>query len=325
MKMLKTVMLAASTLLGLGSMPQSSALAADTYPSRTVTFLVPYAPGANGDIVSRIIAADLQKRLGQPVVIDNRPGAGGNIGAAEAAADDPDGYTIMLATNTHTINQNLYKDAGFDLLTDFEPVSVVSTTYQVMLVPPKLPVKSVSDFVALAKSKPLNFSSGGNGSSGHLYMELLDMKTGIKVTHIPYNGVAAGLTDLIAGRVDAMFTNVSSPLEMVKSGQLRALAVAAPERSPLLPEVPTLKEEGVADMEVGTWQGIMVPAKTPKEIVDKLNKAIGESLADANVQKELNRQGVTPSPSTPEQFRSLIADDLKRWHDVIAAAKIEMQ
>jgi tripartite-type tricarboxylate transporter receptor subunit TctC len=325
MNKMKAAMLAAGALISAGCVIQSPALADDAYPSHSITFLVPYAPGANGDIVSRIIAADLQKRLGQPVVIDNRPGAGGNIGAAEAASDDPDGYTIMLATNTHTINENLYKDAGFDLLKDFEPVSEISTTYQVMVTYPKLPIKNFADFVALAKSKDLNFSSGGNGSSGHLYMEMLDLKAGIKMTHIPYNGVAAGLTDLIAGRVDAMFSNISSSVEMVKSGQLRALAIAAPERSPLLPDVPTLKEQGVPDMEVGTWQGIMVPAKTPKDIIDKLNKAIGESLADPAVQKELNQQGVTPAPSTPEAFRSLISDDLKRWHDVITEAKIELQ
>lgn len=325
MKFLGMALITAGALLGLTTFAQLPASAEEVYPSRSVTFLVPYAAGANGDIVSRILAADLQKRLGQPVVIDNRPGAGGNIGAAEAASDDPDGYTIMLATNTHTINENLYEDAGFDLLTDFEPVSQVSTTYQMLLVYPKLPAKDTKEFINLAKSKELSFSSGGNGSSGHLYMELFDLKTGIHMTHIPYKGVAAGLTDLIAGRVDATFSSVSSTLEMVKSGQLRALAIAAPERTPLLPDVPTLAEAGVKDMEAGTWQGIMVPAKTPKEIVNKLNKAIGESLADPTVQKQLEQQGVSAMPSTPEAFRSLIADDLKRWHEVITGAKITIQ
>lgn len=311
--------------LAAGTAALSPVLAQDDYPSGTVTFLVPYAAGANGDIVSRIVADDLQKRLGQPVVIDNRPGAGGNIGAQRGKAEKPDGYTIMLGTNTHTINQNLYPDAGFDLLTDFEPVSLITTTNQLLLVNPEVPVKTVAEFVDYAKSHDLNFSSGGNGSSGHLFTELFSLKTGIKMTHIPYDGVAAGLVDLIAGRVEATFSSVSSTLEMVRTGQLRALAIAAPERSPLLPDVPTLKESGVDGMEAGTWQGILVPAKTPKEIVDKLNKAIGESLATPAVKEKLDQQGVNPSPSTPEEFRTLIAEDLKRWHDVITAANIKLE
>jgi tripartite-type tricarboxylate transporter receptor subunit TctC len=325
MKLFRSLALATmAAALATSSATLSPVLADDTYPNGTVTFLVPYAAGANGDIVSRILADDLQKKLGQPVVIDNRPGAGGNIGAQRGKDEKPDGYTIMLGTNTHTINQNLYPDAGFDLLTDFEPVSQITATYQLLLVNPEVPVKTVPEFIEYAKTHDLNYSSGGNGSSGHLFTELFDLKTGIKMTHIPYDGVASGLVDLIAGRVEATFSSISSTLEMVRTGELRAIAIAAPERSPLLPEVPTLKESGVEGMESGTWQGILVPAKTPKDIVDKLNKAIRESLAAPEVTKKLDQQGVIPSPSTPEEFRTLIAEDLKRWHDVITAASIKL-
>jgi tripartite-type tricarboxylate transporter receptor subunit TctC len=320
MRSLKSLTLAAT--IGLAVAP---ALAQDAYPDHAVTFLVPYAAGANGDIVSRILAADLQNRLGQPVVIDNRPGAGGNIGAAEAAATDPDGYTIMLATNTHTINQNLYPDAGFDLLTDFDAVSLVSTTSMLLLVNPEVAAQNVQEFIDLAKAESLDYSSGGNGASGHLYMEMFALKSGIDVMHIPYSGVAAGLTDLIAGRVDATMSSLSSTLEMVKGGQLRALAIAAPERSALLPDVPTFTELGIEGMDTGTWQGVMVPVGTPPEIIARLNAAIGESLADPAVQEQLAQQGVAAAPSTPEAFRTLIAEDLARWHDVITDAGITLE
>jgi tripartite-type tricarboxylate transporter receptor subunit TctC len=317
--------LGAAAIVAGAALLASNAGAQDKYPDHAITFLVPYAAGANGDIVSRILAADLQKELGQPVVVENKPGAGGNIGAAEVAHDAPDGYTIMLATNTHTINQNLYSDAGFDLRTDFDAVSQITTTWQLLLVNPKLPAKSVQEFIDLAKSKTLTFSSGGNGSSGHLYMELFAQKTGIKLTHIPYKGVAAGLTDLIAGRVDSTFSSISSTNEMIKAGQLRALAIAAPDRSPLLPDVPTLTESGVQGMEAGTWQGIVVPHGTPKEIIDTLNAAIHKSLAEPSVLEQLNRQGVDTAPSTPDEFTKFIADDIDRWHDVITKAGITIQ
>jgi tripartite-type tricarboxylate transporter receptor subunit TctC len=247
MKLFQSLAFAAVAALA-SSASLSPVMAQDDYPNNTVTFLVPYAAGANGDIVSRIVADDLQKRLGQPVVIDNRPGAGGNIGAQRGKDEKPDGYTIMLGTNTHTINQNLYPDAGFDLLTDFEPVSLITTTNQLLLVNPEVPVKTVAEFIDYAKSHDLNYSSGGNGSSGHLFTELFKLKTGIQLTHIPYDGVAAGLVDLIAGRVEATYSSVSSTLEMVRTGELRALAIAAPQRSPLLPDVPTLKEAGIDGM-----------------------------------------------------------------------------
>lgn len=299
--------------------------AADDYPNRPVTFLVPYAAGANGDIVSRIVAADLQNRLGQAVVVENRPGAGGNIGAAEVKKNDPDGYVFMLATNTHTINQNLYPDAGFDLRTDFEPVAQISTTNMLLLVNPSVPANTLQEYVDLAKSKELSYSSGGNGASGHLYMELLNVSEGIETLHVPYKGVAAGLTDLIAGRVDATMSSISSTLEMVKAGELKPIAIAASERSPLLPDVPTFAELGVSGLTQGTWQGVVVPAGTPAEVVGKLNAALLESLADPKVKEQLEQQGVSAAPSAPDAFRTLIADDIDRWADVIGKAGITLQ
>jgi tripartite-type tricarboxylate transporter receptor subunit TctC len=318
-------MITAGLFAAVATVAALPAMADDSYPNRPVTFLVPYAAGANGDIVARIVAEDLQTRLGQPVIIDNRPGAGGNIGAAEAKRAEPDGYTIMLSTNTHTINQNLYEDAGFDLDADFDAVSQLSTTNMLLLVNPEVPAEDLAAFVELAKAQDLSYSSGGNGASGHLYMELFKLIADIDVAHIPYGGVAAGLTDLIAHRVDATVSSVSSTNEMVKAGQLRPLAVAAPERIAVMPDVPTFKEAGYEGLDFGTWQGVMAPLGTPPEIIAKLNAAIAKTLAAPAVQEKLSSQGVNAALSSPDAFEAFIAEDIARWGKVIAEANITIE
>ncbi len=325
MKITKALsVVAAAAALSLGLTPGAS-LAQD-YPSKPITFLVPYAAGGNGDIVARIVAEGLQKRLGKPVVIDNRPGAGGNIGAAQGTRAAPDGYTIMLATNTHAINQNLFPDAGYDLLTDFASVSLLTRTSTVLLVPSASKAASAKEFIDEAKAKPgaLNFGSGGNGTSGHAFMALFMLKTDTDLTHIPYAGEAASYTDLIAGRVQAVFGAVASSSEMVKAGQLRALAIAAPERSAVLPDVPTLAETGVEGVDAYMWQGIVVPKGVPEDIVAKLNTAVTESLKDEALRAKLTQQGLVASPSTPQEFHSMIETDLGRWGEVIKAAGIKI-
>lgn len=312
----------AAAMLGCGAI---AAVAQETYPEKPITFLVPYAAGANGDIVARILANALQPELGQPLVVENRPGAGGNIGAAEVAHEDADGYTIMLATNTHAINQTLYPDAGYELRNDFAPVSMISSAPMVLLVNAQSDASSVEEFLNLAKDGQLSYSSGGNGASGHLFMELFSQQAGIELAHIPYPGVAAAVTDLLAGRVDSTFSTTASTAEVVKDGQLRALAIAAPSRSDIMPDVPTLTESGIADMEDGIWQGIVVPDGTSQDRIDILNTAIANVLAQDEVKTQLAQQGLDARPSTPADFGTLIENEIARWNVVIERAGITLE
>jgi tripartite-type tricarboxylate transporter receptor subunit TctC len=294
----------------------------DGYPAKPVRFIVPYAPGGNGDVVSRILAAKLGPAVGQQFVIDNRGGAGGNIGAELAAKAPPDGYNIVLGTNTHAINMSLYSKPGYDLVKDFAPISLVSSAPMVLMVHPSLPVKTVRELIALAKSRPgkLNYGSGGSGSSPHIIMELLKTQAGIDLVHVPYKGVAQSTTDLMAGNIQVMFNATSTALEHIRAKRVKGLAISSSKRSPLAPDLPTIAESGLPGFEAIIWQGVLAPAGTSNAIVEKLNREIAGALASAEVNKQFFVAGVLPMPSTPREFQSYIQSEITKWAKVVKAS-----
>src|SRR5687768_752360 len=264
-------------LVLLAALTSAPASAQTAYPSKTIRFVVPFPPGGPLDIVARVIAQDLNKAWSQPVIVDNRPGAGGNIGADVVAKSPPDGYTILMgAVSTHAINVWLYSKLPYDPIRDFAPVTLVTSVPNVLVVHPSVPAKNARELIALARSRPgeLNFASGSTGSAGHLAGELFNTTAKVKTVHIPYKGAAPAVTDLMAGHVSFMFDNLASGLPNIKSGRVRALAVTTLKRSPFLPDTPTLDESGLRSFDVGTWFGIFAPAATPRDVVTRLNTEI---------------------------------------------------
>jgi tripartite-type tricarboxylate transporter receptor subunit TctC len=299
-----------------------AALAQTNYPNRPLRFIVPYATGGNGDIVSRIIGQRLSTQLGQQVVIDNRAGAGGNIGAELAARAAPDGYTLMLGTNTHAINMSLYAKPGYDLQKDFAPIALATSAPMVLLVPVSLPAKTLKEFIALAKAQPnkLNYGSGGSGSSPHVIAELLKSMAGIQLTHVAYKGVAQATTDLIAGQIQVLFNSTSTALTQIQAGRLRGLAISTAARSAHAPGIPTLAESGVPGFDVSIWQGIFTMARTPPETVARLNREIVTALCASEVKEQMTTAGVDTQPSTPAQLAAYVRDEIARWAQVIKAS-----
>jgi len=259
-----------------GALAQSST----GYPNRPLRFVVPYAAGGNGDIVSRIIAQKLIAQIGQQIVIDNRGGAGGNIGAELAARAAPDGYTIMLGTNTHVINMSLFAKLPYDIQRDFAPITLATSAPMVLIVHPSLPAKTVNEFIALAKAHPkkLNYATGGSGSSAHVITELFASMAGVQLTHVAYKGVAQATTDLIAGQIQMSFNSTSTALAHMQSGRVRALAISTAARSAIAPGLPTIAESGVPGFDASIWQGVLAPARTAPEIISRLNREIVNAL-----------------------------------------------
>ena len=292
------------------------------YPSRAIRFIVPYGPGGNGDIVSRIIAAKLSPQLGQQLVIDNRPGAGGNIGAELAARAVPDGYAIVLGTNTHAINMTLYQKSGYDFFRDFAPISLVSSAPMVLIVHPSVPARTTRELISLARSNPgkLNYGTAGSGTSGHIVMELFKTMAGIDIVHVPYKGVSQAATDLLGGQIHVMFNATSTALEHVRSGRVRALGISSAERSPLAPGVPTIAESGLPGFEATIWQGVLAPAGTPAAIIERLNREVAVALATEDVRKQFAAQGVVAVPSTPDRFHAHIKSEIAKWAKVVKAS-----
>lgn len=304
-------------LLVLG---QAQAQAQGAYPAKPVRIVVPMAPGGNGDIIARLIGQDMAAALGQPVVVDNKPGAGGNIGADQVAKSPADGYTLVLgAVGTHAINGSLYKKMPYDIQRDFAPVTMMASVPNVLVVNPALPVKSVQELIAYGKTNPgkLSFASSGAGSSIHLSGEMFKSMTGVEMSHIPYKGSAPALQDLIGGQVQLMFDNLPTSLPHIRSGKLRALAVTSLTRSPSLPNVPTLAESGLTGFEAGSWFGILAPAGTPKEVVAKLDADIQKSLNRVDMSQKLQELGFQPSIKGPDAFRQYIGQEIKKWERVI--------
>jgi tripartite-type tricarboxylate transporter receptor subunit TctC len=290
---------------------------AQTYPSRPIRLLVGFAPGGGVDINARMLAPRLSEYLGQQVVVENVPGAGTNIANERVAKSTPDGHTLLINTAAVAINMSLYRNLPYDTLRDFAPVSVFSESPNVLVVNTKLAAQNVKDLIALARSAPgkLNYSSAGVGTTQHLAAELFKLRTGTFIVHIPYKGTAPSMTALIAGEVELSFANIPSIQGHLKSGRLRALAVTAPGRDPQLPEVPTMKEAGLDGVEV--WYGVLAPAGTPREIVQKLADGIQRAARDPDIKKRMLEQGAVTVGNTPEEFGKLLREEVARWAEVV--------
>ncbi len=300
---------------------------AQDFPVRPVKIVVPLAPGGGTDFFGRLLAAKLTENLGQTVLVENRAGGGTLIGAEAVAKAPPDGYTLLLsALTTYSVNPHLYKKLPYDPFRDFAPVTLTGRFALLLVVNSDVPAKSVAEFLALAKSKPreLNFATPGPASTHQLAMELFMQATGAELTHVPYKGAGPATQELLAGRIPVMILDVATGLAHVKSGRIRALAIASPERSSLLPDVPTISESGVPGYEASAWQGIVAPAGTPPRVIEKLNDEIARAIADPGVLQKLLDAGVEPLKSTPEQFAAYMRSESVKWAEVIRKGKISI-
>lgn len=290
-----------------------AALAQGGYPDKPVRFVVPYPPGGGTDVIARIVQGKLQAQLGQPVVIDNRGGGGGSLGTDIAAKSPADGYTVLFTLSSHTINPAIFPKLPFDTERDFEAVGIVASLPQILVVRPEFEASTIQELIALAKKKPLQFASVGNGSPSHLAGELLNLRAGLKITHIPYRGGGPAVTDVIGGQVPMLWVSIPAAAQFVKTGKLKALAVSTVKRSAAFPDVPTMQEAGVADFEVDSWYAMFVPAKTPKPVIDRLNKALNAAVADPEVKEKLLAQGSEAVGGTPAQLARTVSTELLKW------------
>jgi tripartite-type tricarboxylate transporter receptor subunit TctC len=293
--------------------------AAQGYPAKPVRMIVPWAPGGTTDILGRVIAQKMSEKWGQPVLVENRGGAAGNIGTEAAARSPADGYTLVLGTmSSHAMNQFLYDKMSFDPVADLAPISLVANVATVLVVNPSLPVKNVNELIALARAKPgqLNFASGGIASFNQLCAELLKMSTRIDIVHVPYKGGGPAVADLVGGKVDMLFTGAPVTMSHIKSGRLKVLAVTDSQRSAALPDTPTMGES-VPGYEFNNWYGIMAPAGTPRPLIDLLNAEVHRILALPDVRERFSGLGADPTPSTPEKFGAVMKADAEKWGRII--------
>ncbi len=316
-------LLAGATLLP--GLPQM-ALAA-TYPERPIHVAVPFSAGGAVDIVARTVMQQAGPQLGQPVVIENRPGASGNIATAFVAKSDPDGYNVLIAANNIATNEALFDSLPFNAEKELEPVALVGYSPLILVVQPEFEAKTVKDIVDMAKVQPdrLTFASAGTGTSGHLAAEIFKQVTGIQALHVPYKGGAQAMVDIIAGRVSFMFVDPVQGMPQISANQLRAVAVSSSDRLVLLPEVPTVAEAGFPGVEAIVWWGFLVPARTPKEIVARLNKEIDLALSDQKVKDSLREMGAVVKGGSPDDFRAFIKSETERWGNIIRTAKIKVE
>lgn len=301
---------------------------AQTYPTQPIKLVVPYPAGGGTDFFARTIGAKLSEQLGQQVVIENKPGAATIIGAESVSHAPADGYTMLLGdTATFAVNPTLYKKLPYDPLKDFEPVTLTGRFALLLVANLAVPVNNAAELIKLAKLKPgeLNYGSPGPGSPHHLAMESLKQRTGISVVHVPYKGAAPAVQDLLGGQIPMMFLDLATGGPLIKAGKIKALAVASPKRIAPLPDVPTLSEAGVADFEAWAWQGIVVPAKTPKDIVARLNDAFAKAIADPAVRQKIVEAGIDPLHSTPQQFTDYMKSESAKWAKVIAEGNIKVE
>ena len=321
MKMLSRVKISlfAFALLGL-----VAGAGAQPFPSKPIRLVVADAPGGAPDQLARLLAQRLSEQLGQQVVVDNRAGAGGNLGAELAAKAAPDGYTLFMGTPAHAINTGLYRKLNYDLIRDFSPVTQVTSGQYVVVVHPSLPAKSIRELIALARGKPgqLNYASAGSGNATHLAGELFASATRIKLVHVPYKGSGPAVTDLVGGQVQLMFANLVAALPQVKTGRIRALAVTGQTRAAAAPELPTVIEAGVPGYVVTSWFGVLVPAATPRELIMKLNAELARTMSAPDVRDRLAADGAEPTTGTPEQFGAFLRAEITQWTKVVKDAGI---
>jgi tripartite-type tricarboxylate transporter receptor subunit TctC len=325
MSALKAWVLIAALLAGVVAAAVGPAVAAD-YPARSIVLIVPYPAGGGNDVIARLVAAKMSASLGQPIVIENRGGAGSTIGTRDAARSAPDGYTILIATSSLAINPSLYPDAGYDAKKDFAAIGLIGSSPNLVLVPPSSTAHSIPDLIALARHDAgLDFASTGTGTSTHLAGELFATMAGVKLTAVPYKGVAPALTDLMGAHVALMFCPMASVVGLAREGQVRALAVTGLTRSALFPQLPTVAETGLPGYEAELHYGLVAPAGTPAEIVAKLNAALNDALADDSVRDRLAVDGAVTRPGTPQAYADDIAAEEAKWSVIIEKTGVTAQ
>ena len=304
--------------------PAAPAVWAQAYPAKPVRMIAASSPGSAVDIVARIVAQKLSEQIGQQVIVDNRAGAGGNLGAELAAKAVADGYTLFMGTPAHAINTGLYRKLNYDLIRDFAPVSQVTSGQYAVVVHPSLPVKSIKELIALARARPgqLNYASAGSGNATHLAGELFNSAARIKLVHVPYKGSGPAVTDLVGGQVQLMFGNLVAVLPQYKAGRLRALAVTGEKRTAAAPALPTVSEAGVPGYSVISWFGVLAPAGTPREIITRLNAELIQAMRAPEMRDKLAGDGAEPSTGTPEQFAAFIKNEITQWTTVVRNAGI---
>jgi len=320
-------MIRALAFLAASFLFASSVVLAQTYPSRHITLIIPFAAGGSNDIVGRAIGKKLSEAWGQPVVVENRPGAGGVIGASVVAAAPPDGYTLLLVSSTFTINPAIKKSMPFDTLKDFTPVAFIARSPLLVTASNNLPVNSMKELLEIARSQPgkITYASSGPGSINQISAELIALSAGVKFVHIPYRGGAPALNDLLGGHVDIYVSSLPQVLQMVHTGQAKALAVTSLKRSPILPNVPTVDESGITGFDSSSWWGIVGPAGLPPQIVDKLNAEIGKMLTAPELVRFLETEGAEAETMSPQQFGDLMRSETQRWIKVGREANISIE
>lgn len=325
MILLKYTLVLAAAMLAAGA-ATAQGPSAPAYPVKPIRLVVPFTPGGSTDILARAIGLELTRAWGQPVVIDNVPGAGGSLGADKVAKAPADGYTLLMGhIGTLAVNPSLYPALPYDPVKSFAPVAWVARVPNVLVVNPQVAARSVKELVALAKSRPgqLNYGSGGNGSAANLATEYFKLQTGTSLLHIPYRGTAPAINDLIGGQIQLLFTGAPAVLSQIRNGQLRALAVSSPQRLPALPDLPTVAEAGYKDFEADQWYGVVAPAGTPREIVARLNTQINLALNAPELKARLTSEGAVATPTTPEAFGKHIASEIARWKPVIQSGRVK--
>jgi len=325
-KLQRALRLLPLAVLGTALAPwPAPAQTADGWPNKPLRFILPFPPGGGTDILGRVIAERLTASLGQPVVTENRGGAGGNVGAEAAAKSAPDGYTIVLVAPSLAISPSLYSKLNYDPVKDFAPVSLVATVPNVMITHPSVPAETLAEFIHFAKTKPggMNFGSGGSGTSNHLAGELFNIVAGVKLVHVPYKGVNLAMNDVLSGQIHLVVIGVPAAAPHIKAGRLRALALVAPQRAAALPEVPTVAEAGLPNFEVTTWYGILAPAGTPKPIVTRLNAELVKIMHSPDLKERLAAMATDPATSTPEEFADYIKREIAKWGEVVRQAGLK--
>lgn len=304
-----------------------TAAQAQNFPSRQVTIIVPYAPGGTNDILARAVAGKMSASVGQPVVVENRPGAGGNVGAAFVAKSEPDGYTLLTASvGVYSINKWMQKDLPYDPEKDFAPITNGGSVPNMLIVHPSVPADNVRDLIAFAKANPgkVNFASMGSGTTGHLSGEMFKQRTGLDIVHVPYKGSAPALKDLLGGQVQIMFDNMPTAIKLAESGKVKGLALTSLKPSALAPNVPTLDAAGLKGFDVTAWFGFVAPAGTPRPAIQRLNMEMVKALRDPVIAENLTRLGVTIIADTPEQFAAYMAAETKKWKQVVERSGVKL-